>query len=88
MSFPFHFQVSAYRKITEREAERPLIVERDQLIGAGRWLPGEDAVGVAGAEKRFVGEPVQFSYAAAISLAPRVCLTELLFCHNGNTIHQ
>jgi hypothetical protein len=65
-----------------------MIVEGGELIDAGRRFPGEDAVGVAGAEKRFVGEPVQFSYAAAISLAPRVCLTELLFCHNGNTIHQ
>ena len=38
-----------------------MIVERGELIGAGRGFPAEDGVGVASAEERFVSEPVQFA---------------------------
>jgi hypothetical protein len=44
-----------------------VIVEGGELIDAGRGFPGEDAVGVAGAEKRFVSEPVKFSDTVSVS---------------------
>src|ERR1700730_4126136 len=48
----------------QARSRTPMIVQRGQLINAGRWFPAKHLVSFARADKCFVGKPVKFSHAA------------------------